>query len=81
MGSLYWQLNDVWPGASWSGIDWYGRWKALHYHARRFFAPVTVAALRKDGATRVTLVSDRTEPRAGRLHQRVLALDGRLLRE
>ena len=81
MGSLYWQLNDVWPGASWSGIDWYGRWKALHYHARRFFAPVTVAALRKDGATRVTLVSDRTEPRAGRLHLRVLALDGRLLRE
>jgi beta-mannosidase len=43
MGSLYWQLNDVWPGASWSSVDYFGRWKALHFAARRFFAPVTVA--------------------------------------
>ena len=41
-GSLYWQLDDCWPVASWSGIDYYGRWKALHYYARRFFAPVLV---------------------------------------
>ena len=43
MGSLYWQLNDCWPVASWSGIDYYGRWKALHYGARRFYAPFTVS--------------------------------------
>ena len=42
MGSLYWQLNDCWPVASWSSIDYYGRWKALHYGARRFYAPVTI---------------------------------------
>lgn len=81
MGSLYWQLNDVWPGASWSGIDWFGRWKALQFHARRFFAPVAVAALRKDGSTTVSLISDRTEPRRGGLRLRVFDLDGRLLRE
>jgi len=81
MGSLYWQLNDVWPGASWSGIDWFGRWKALQFHARRFFAPVTVAALRKDGRTAVSLVSDRTTPRRGELRLRVMGLDGGVLRD
>ena len=40
MGAIYWQLNDCWPVASWSSIDYFGRWKALHYAARRFFAPV-----------------------------------------
>lgn len=81
MGSLYWQLNDVWPGASWSGIDWFGRWKALQFHARRFFAPVTVAALRKEGRTTVSLISDRTMPRGGTLRLRVMTLDGRVLRD
>jgi beta-mannosidase len=44
MGALYWQLNDCWPVASWSSIEFGGRWKALHYAARRFFAPALVAA-------------------------------------
>ena len=44
MGAIYWQLNDCWPVASWSSIDYYGRWKALHYFARRFFAPVMISA-------------------------------------
>ncbi len=43
MGSLYWQLNDCWPVASWASIDYYGRWKALHYGARRFYAPFTIS--------------------------------------
>ncbi|MGA8657437.1 MAG: glycoside hydrolase family 2 protein, partial [Chthoniobacterales bacterium] len=43
-GTLFWQLNDCWPVASWSSIDFGGRWKALQYDARRFFAPVLVAA-------------------------------------
>lgn len=43
MGAIYWQLNDIWPGASWASIDYYGRWKALHYYAKRFFAPVMIS--------------------------------------
>ena len=43
MGTLYWQLNDIWPTASWSSIDYYGRLKALHYYAKRFYSPVIIS--------------------------------------
>ncbi|MGM9484297.1 beta-mannosidase [Roseateles sp. NT4] len=82
MGSLYWQLNDVWPGASWSSIDWFGRWKALHFHARRFYAPVAVAALRgADGKTSVSLLNDRVQAVRAELRLRVMSLDGQVLRD
>ncbi len=43
MGTVVWQLNDIWPVASWAGIDYYGRWKALHYAQKRAFAPVMIS--------------------------------------
>ena len=43
MGAIIWQLNDCWPVASWASIDYYGRWKAMHYAAKRFFAPVMLS--------------------------------------
>lgn len=76
MGSLYWQLNDVWPGASWSSIDYAGRWKALHFHARRFFADHAVAALRDEGMTRVSLLNDRQQGLQATWRLRVIDLDG-----
>ncbi|MEW9572718.1 glycoside hydrolase family 2 protein [Rhodanobacter sp. Si-c] len=81
MGSLYWQLDDVWPGATWSSVDYYGRWKALQYHAKRFYAPLRVVAIRKDGKTQVSLVSDRTAPFDAELRVRVLDMDGKPLWE
>lgn len=48
MGSIYWQLNDCWPVASWASIDYYGRWKALHYGAKRFYARFMATACEKE---------------------------------
>ena len=45
MGTLYWQLNDIWPTASWSSIDYYGRLKALHYYAKRFYSPLLISCI------------------------------------
>ena len=50
MGALYWQLNDIWPVASWASIDYYGRFKALHYEAKRFYDPVMISC-RETGET------------------------------
>jgi beta-mannosidase len=78
MGSLYWQLNDVWPGASWSSLDYFGNWKALHFHACRFFAGVAVAALRDDdGVTRFSLLNDGREAITAQWRVRVMDVDGR----
>ncbi|YBV95108.1 glycoside hydrolase family 2 protein (plasmid) [Phyllobacteriaceae bacterium JZ32] len=64
MGALYWQLNDTWPVASWSSLDYGGGWKALHYMARRFFAPVTVSAIPDRDGSAITLhaVNDTLHP-------------------
>jgi len=81
MGSMYWQLNDVWPGASWASIDYFGRWKALQYHARRFYAPLLIAALRNNGATTVSLVSDGTTPTTLHWRMRTMDFSGKVLSE
>ncbi|MGC6399470.1 beta-mannosidase [Sphingomonas sp. FW199] len=78
MGSLYWQLNDVWPGASWSSVDYYGRWKALHYAARRAFALLAVSAGRREnGETNVVLISDLTRAVDAQWSVRLVDVDGR----
>lgn len=61
MGSLYWQLDDCWPVVSWSGIDYYGRWKALQYNLLKLFAPVLASPVYKNGILQVYLVSDLLE--------------------
>ncbi|TXI91825.1 MAG: glycoside hydrolase family 2 protein [Burkholderiaceae bacterium] len=81
MGSMYWQLNDAWPGASWSSIDYFGNWKALHYQARKAFAPTTLVAENLDGKTTVFVVSDEASSRALQLRWRVMDFDGKVLGE
>ncbi len=81
MGTLYWQLNDVWPVASWSSIDYYGRWKALHYMARHFFAPVLVSGVEdvKKGTIDVHVTSDLLKVADGKLSWVVTDAAGRKL--
>jgi beta-mannosidase len=81
MGSMYWQLNDVWPGASWSSIDYFGRWKALQFHARRFYAPVIITAIHDKGVTEASVVSDRTTSFQAQWRVRVMDVDGHVLQD
>lgn len=81
MGSIFWQLNDCWPVASWASIDFYGRWKALQYYARRFYAPVLVSPHVEDGSMKVYVVSDKTEAMSALLRVRLMDFDGKLLLE
>jgi len=81
MGSIYWQLNDCWPVASWSSIDYFGRWKALQYYARRFYAPVLVAPVFKDGRIMVHVVSNRQASFPAELKFRLMSTKGTVLEE
>jgi beta-mannosidase len=68
MGTLYWQLNDCWPVASWSSIDYYGNWKALHYKVKDKFAPTIVATDKKDVQTYdIYVVTDLLKKMEGQL--------------
>ena len=58
MGAIYWQLNDCWPVISWASIDYYGRWKALHYSAKRFFAPLLLSACEEGTAVSLHVTND-----------------------
>ena len=79
MGSIFWQLNDCWPVASWSSIDYFGRWKALQYYARRFYAPILVSPHVEDGALKVYIVSDKTQTEQGTLRLRLMDFQGKVL--
>lgn len=68
MGSIYWQFNDCWPVASWSSVDYFGRWKALHYAAKRFYAPVSMGLFLEDGRLCVNIANETRTPFCGHIH-------------
>jgi beta-mannosidase len=78
-GALYWQLNDCWPGASWSTIDYYGRWKAAHYFARHFFAPLLVSVEDKGSRLELFVTNDSSQIWTGLLRWSLMTLDGEVL--
>lgn len=81
MGTLYWQLNDTWPAISWSSRDWFGRWKALHYAAKKAFAPLLVSLVEHGERVEAWGVWDGREPWTGELFLELLDFAGTSLWE
>jgi beta-mannosidase len=79
MGCVYWQYNDTWPGSSWASVDYFGRWKALHYRARHFYSPVLVSGAATQDAVALWVTSDRLQAGRGQLRWRVTDLAGKEL--
>jgi beta-mannosidase len=81
MGTLYWQLNDCWPVASWASIDYHHRWKALHYMAKQFYAPVLVSGVENNekGTVEVYINNDLMQPFKGELAWTVTDVRGKTI--
>ena len=78
-GIMLWQLNDCWPVVSWSGIDYYGRWKALQYFIRRFYEPVLVSAQEEGLKVSLWISSEAAAECAGTIKWKLYAGDGMIL--
>lgn len=77
MGTLFWQINDCWPVASWSSRDYYGRWKALHYFAAKAFDDILVSPVARAGKLELWVVSDRQQAVGGSLEATAWTMDGK----
>ena len=81
MGTLYWQINDCWPVASWASIDYFGRWKALQYMAKQFYAPILVSAVEdpQTGNVDLYLTNDTLVQSTGTVSWRLTTVEGKAL--
>ena len=80
MGAIYWQLNDNWPVASWASVDFYGRWKALHYAAKRFFAPVMCSCEETKDKASIHVSNETREALSGTLTWKLIDMNGKSIR-
>lgn len=76
MGSLYWQIDDCWPVASWSSMDYYKRWKALHYQAQRAFAPLLCSPVIQGDSVHTSIINDQLKAITGELRVQVVDFSG-----
>jgi len=81
MGTIYWQFNDNWPVVSWASVDYNGRWKALHYSARKFYSPVLITAAEYEDELRVSLINDLAEEISGEIILKLNSYSGETLSE
>ncbi|WNR45405.1 beta-mannosidase [Paenibacillus roseipurpureus] len=80
-GSLYWQLNDCYPGHSWSSIDYGGRWKALQYAAKRFYSPLLLSVWRHEDGVSLDVCNETLHACEGNVYWAILRYDGGILQE
>ena len=78
MGSLYWQLNDCWPVASWSSIDYYGKWKALHYYTKKSFEESILSFHKKNNEIVVYFVTDKLVSEKYRYNFQLMDFSGKI---
>lgn len=79
MGTLYWQINDCWPVASWSSTDYYRKWKALHYFARKAYQKDLIVTTEKQGKVDISIATDNLKQRAAKLQLTLLDFKGKIL--
>lgn len=81
MGSIYWQFNDCWPVASWSSVDYYGRYKALHYAAKKFYAPISMGLFLEDDTLIVNISNETMKDFEGSVQLRWCRNDFSVIKE
>ncbi len=84
MGTIFWQLNDIWPGASWSSIEYDGKWKQSQYRAKRFFAPEVISVVpsaTEDGALSIWVSNETAEKKNYEATVRLWSFDGSIVAE
>ncbi len=79
MGSLYWQINDCWPVASWSSIDYFGNWKALQYYSRRFYNDLLISPHAENDLLQVYVISDRLKAAQAEIRVSLMDFDGKII--
>jgi beta-mannosidase len=79
MGTLYWQLNDVWPVFSWSSMDYYGGWKALQWRAKKYYQDIMLSVGNEGNHVQVYVVSEKLESVTGILSMKVMTVDGTVI--
>ena len=81
MGTLYWQLNDCWPSVSWSSMDYFGNWKALHYKTKRSFDNILVSSKIENEILKTWIVNDKMTSVEGNLQLKLIDFNGNILWE
>ncbi len=81
MGTLYWQIDDCWPVASWSSVDYYGRWKAQQYMVKKAYQPYMLSSLKQGDSIKVYVVSDKYNPTFATLNTTLLDFSGKIIKK